>query len=249
MAAARPDGLEPAVRGVPVYPQARACTGWPRPWRRGIVVGPRVRVVQLGPGRSLDGPARAWRMRSGLDAIRRHGDRVPAQRPSRAAASRARPRTLDRTRETSPCGCPEPAESCSTRPRCRAGSASATSARRPRLRRLPGRDRPALVADAPARPDRLRQLALSVALVVRRQRAPDQPRAAGRGRLARRRRTWHDYPALPDDRVDFDAVAAAKDAPLPPRLRAVPARPTLELRGVPREPAPAGSTTTPCTWP
>ena len=86
--------------------------------------------------------------------------------------------------------------------------------RGPCLRRLSGRDRPELVADPAAGADRLRQFALSVALVVRRQPAPDRPRQSGRrGWLAPR-----GVPArsreLPADQVDFDAVAVLKEGSL-----------------------------------
>ena len=78
---------------------------------------------------------------------------------------------------------------------------------------ISGRDRPALVADAAAGPDRLRQFALSVALVVRRQSAADRPRRPGRrGWLAPE--ACLDDPLLPVDQVDFDAVAVLKEGSL-----------------------------------
>ena len=54
--------------------------------------------------------------------------------------------------------------------------------------RPPARGRTKLVAGAAARSDRVRQLALSIPVVLRRQRAADQPGGPDRRRTARRRR-------------------------------------------------------------
>ena len=83
-------------------------------------------------------------------------------------------------------------------------------ARGPPLRGLPGRRRPAPLAGAAARPDRLRRLALPVLLRLRRQPAAHQPGGAGRGRAGSRPRTSRMRRRSRQDAVDYEAVAAFK---------------------------------------
>ena len=83
----------------------------------------------------------------------------------------------------------------------------------PRLRRFPRRHRPALVADAAPGTDRLRQLALSVALLVRRQSPVDRPGISSSGGGSRPRLAWSTR-SYPIDQVDFDAVAVLKEGVL-----------------------------------
>ena len=67
------------------------------------------------------------------------------------------------------------------------------------------RGRTALVAGVAAGPDRLRRFAVPVALFVRRQPAPDQPRLADRGRAGEAER-WRSPRRFRPTAVDFEAV-------------------------------------------
>ena len=131
----------------------------------------------VGPGRPLDGPADPRRMpRPGRDPPPRRP--LPAQRPPAPEAIPIETAGTE-TERASPCGCPR-ASGILLHPTSLPGRFGIGDLGPParRVRRLPRRGRPALVADPPPGADRLRQLAVPVVFVLRRQPAPDQPRAA-----------------------------------------------------------------------
>jgi hypothetical protein len=126
-----------AVRGVPVYPQGRACNGLAEAIAaryRGRVL---IKVVQWSRAELWTG-RRARVECLGGEAIRRYGARFsvnahPARsRPEQLSPHRgvAANRPQQRRRDTLPCGSPEQVEFCSIPPRCQAGTGSATWVRK-----------------------------------------------------------------------------------------------------------------------
>lgn len=125
------------ARGVPVYPQGRACNGLAESIAARYGGRLLIKVVQWGRADLWTG--RRSRVEClGLDAIRRQGDRYrlnshPAGSNARnagAAWRRVELPSSGNSRNTLPCGSHERAVSCFIPPLCRADSESATSARR-----------------------------------------------------------------------------------------------------------------------
>ena len=190
LASARPDRLEPSRAGdaaVSAGPGrlglAEALAGWRsaagRPVRVDVGAGP-----TAGPGRGRPRGRRprrdppAGRSRSGSTPTRARGIGTrDANGARRSAGSTERPTII----AENDVHAAAPSE---RNPAPSHVAAGPLRHRRPRpggrrVPRLPGRDRPALVADAAGRADRLRALAVPVAPPRSPATAADQPRAAG----------------------------------------------------------------------
>jgi hypothetical protein len=132
-------GWSRAVRGVPVYPQGRACNGLAEALAARYGGRLPVRVIHWGRADRWTGQRSRVEL-LGLAAIRRRGSRYRLNaHPSAwftaaqgAARRKAGPRftTPIPVRRVSSCGSLEPAGSCCTRPRSPAATALATSDRK-----------------------------------------------------------------------------------------------------------------------